>query len=137
MLTFEYGRYVKITIALFANDQTAYFDRMIPSFTNIIAQANGATATELLCRSKTIAKMKRHIKTGLGVSKQAYKNQLGHPQIQGEIQGKGDVASLWTMTSSILLFAHAILYAEIVISQSWLDSASSCKTSSSGWARVD
>ena len=106
MLWFEYGRYVKITIALFANDQTACFDRMIPSFTNIIAQANGATETELLCRSKTIAKMIRHIKTGMGVSKQAYKNQPGHPQIQGEIQGKGDVASLWTMTSSILLFAQ-------------------------------
>jgi len=79
MLTFEYGRYMKITITLFANDQTACFVQMIPLFTIIIAQANGATETELLCRSKTIARMVRHIKTGLGVSKQAYKNQPGHP----------------------------------------------------------
>jgi len=94
MLTFEYGHYMKIMIALFANDQTACFDQMIPAFTNVIAQANGATGQELLCRSKTIAVMKRYIKKGLGVSKQAYKNQPGRPQIQGEIQGKGNVASL-------------------------------------------
>ena len=59
--------------------------------------------------------MLRRIKTGLDVSKQAYKNQPGHPQIKGEIQGKRNVASLWTMTSSILLFAHAIHYAGIVL----------------------
>jgi len=52
----------------------------------------------------------RYINTGLGVSARAYKNQHGQPKIQGEIQGKGNVASLWTMASILLLFAHAMLY---------------------------
>jgi len=85
VLTFEYGRYMKFMITLFANDQTVCFDRMILAFTNIITQANGATKQELLCRSKTIAAIKRYTKMGLGVSKRAYKNQPGRPQIQEEI----------------------------------------------------
>ena len=54
--------------------------------------------------------MERSIKTGLGVSKQVYRNEPGKPKVKGEVQGKGDVASLWAMTSSHLLTAHGALY---------------------------
>ena len=44
MMTFEYGRYLNATIALFINDQTACFDRMYPSNTNIVAGSFGVNA---------------------------------------------------------------------------------------------
>ena len=37
MMTFEYGRYMRITIAMFAADLTACFDRMFPSLSNVTA----------------------------------------------------------------------------------------------------
>jgi len=79
MLTFEYGRYMKVTIVLFANGQPACFDRMIPAFTNIIAQAHGVNDKSLQYQAKTIKSMEPYIKTGLGVSRRAYKNQPGRP----------------------------------------------------------
>jgi hypothetical protein len=54
--------------------------------------------------------MERSTKTGLGVSKQVYRNEPEKPKVKGEVQGKGDVASLWAMTSSHLLTAHGALY---------------------------
>ena len=115
MLTFEYGQFMKRIIALFTNDQTACFHRMIPAFTNAIAQAHGVSKNTLHCQAKMIEAMKWYIKTGLGILKHAYHNPPGKPKIQGKIQGKGDVASLWTMTSSILLFAHALLYTGLIL----------------------
>ncbi len=41
MLTFEYGRYMKLTITIFSNEQTACFDRIWPEVTNAIAEVNG------------------------------------------------------------------------------------------------
>ena len=110
MMTFEYGRYMKMTIALFANDQTACFDRMCPPISNVIAGKFGMDANVLRARSNTMAQMQRHIKTNLGVSETSYQQQLGEPTLHGEYQGKGDVASLWVMHSSTVLYAHAQLY---------------------------
>ena len=45
-------------------------------------------------------------KTGLGVSDETYGQEPGEPYIGGEIQGKGDVPSLFAVQSSILLEAH-------------------------------
>ena len=110
LLTFEYGRYMKMTIALFANDQTACFDRMCPAISNMIAGKFGMDVNVLRARSKTMAAMQRKIKTNLGISTASYGNRPGAPIIQGEYQGKGDVASLWVMQSSTILEAHSSLY---------------------------
>ena len=110
MMTFEYERYLKATIALFINDQTACFDRMYPSNTNIVAGSFGVNASTLKCRSRTIYQMKRHIKTGLGVSKEYYSNTPLEPTINGEIQGKADTGCAWTLTSSALLTAYDSLH---------------------------
>ena len=64
----------------------------------------------LECRTKTIEAMTRHIKTGLGVSENTYSNTPGDPRIIGEIQGKGDVATLWAFMSSMLLLAHSFVW---------------------------
>ena len=110
MLTFEFGRYMKATIALFANDQTACFDRMWPELSNVVAYTCGMDKNVLICRAKVIEEMKRHIRTGLGVSKQHYHNNISEPRIIGEIQGKGDVATLWAFMSSMLLLAHSFVW---------------------------
>ena len=105
MMTFEYGRYMKATIGLFANDQTACFDRMHPSNTNVVLGSYGVEASALKCRAQTVFRMKRRVKTGLGISTDTYSNGENEPLIAGEIQGKADTGCSWTVTSSALLTA--------------------------------
>ena len=76
MMTFKYGRYTKATIGLFANDQTACFDRMWAKVTNSIAAASGANKNMLRCRAITTENMMRHVKTGLGVSRASYPDNI-------------------------------------------------------------
>ena len=76
MMTFEYVRYMKSTIGLFANDQTACFDRMWAEVTNSIVAASGANANMLKCRAITMENITRHVKTGLGVSKTSYSDDI-------------------------------------------------------------
>eukprot|EP00956_Cyclotella_meneghiniana_P006228 scaffold8104_cov47-Cyclotella_meneghiniana.AAC.6 len=99
MITFEYGRYMRIVIAMFAADLTACFDRMFPSLSNIAAGKYGMDPNVLLARWKTIQNMRR----------------LGEPEIAGELQGKGDVAILYCLQSSITMNAHATLFPEMVL----------------------
>ena len=106
MMAFEYGRYMKATIAMFANDQTACFDRMWPEISNVVAGSFGCDINVRKCRAKTKEAMVRHCKTGLGVSKKHYTSY----RIKGETQGLADVASIWAMKSSQLLTAHSFLY---------------------------
>jgi hypothetical protein len=41
MMIFEYGRYMRVTVAMFAADLTACFDRMFPAISNILAEKIG------------------------------------------------------------------------------------------------
>ena len=59
MITFEYGRYMRIVIAMFAADLTACFDRMFPSLSNIAAGKYGMDPNVLLAHWKTIQNMRR------------------------------------------------------------------------------
>ena len=54
MMAFEYGRYMKATIAVFLSDQRACFDRMWPALTNVVAQAYGMEPKECDCQANTI-----------------------------------------------------------------------------------
>ena len=83
---------------------------MYPSNANIVAGSFGVQASTLKCRSKIIYQVKRHIKTGLGVSKEYYSNTLKEPTINEEIQGKVDTGCAWTLTSSVLLTAYDTLH---------------------------
>lgn len=51
-------------------------------------------------------KMKRHVRTGLGTSKATYQEEEGNTPLDGELQGKGDVMSLWTLTSNAIMSIH-------------------------------
>ncbi|KAL7536722.1 hypothetical protein ACHAWF_007008 [Thalassiosira exigua] len=115
MMTFKYGRYIKTKIALFANDQRACFDRMRPKMDCIVAGTFGMDTSVLAAKVRTMEAMKHYIKTALGVSRLYYCMKRGEPAIQGEIQGKGDVASMWAMVSSLLLLAFESLYEGIYL----------------------
>ena len=81
MITFEYGRYMRIVIAMFVADLTACFDRMFPSLSNIAAGKFGMDPKILLARGKTIQQMRRQVRTGHGVSRESYGNEPGEPEI--------------------------------------------------------
>lgn len=59
MMTFEYGRYMRVVIAMFAADLTACFDRMFPSLSNIAAGKFGTDTNVLKSRGATIYQMRR------------------------------------------------------------------------------
>jgi hypothetical protein len=110
LMTFEYGRYMRITIAMFAADLTACFDRMWPSLGNVTCGKFGLQVAPMRSRGETIQNLKRAVRTGHGVSQQVYQNTPNDYRIIGELQGKGDVALIYMLLSSTVLEAHSSLY---------------------------
>ena len=109
MMTFEYGRYMKATIAVFLSGQTACFNRMWPALTNVVAQAYRMEPKVCECQANTIDSTVRHIQTGFGVSKGSYGNTAIFPKIQGKIQGKGNVANQQHPFGSLCNDLHRII----------------------------
>ena len=103
MMTFECGQYTKATIEVFLSDQTACFDRMWPALMNIVAQAFGMEPEAFKYCTATIDITTRHINIRLWISTGSYGNSVGTPKIQGKIQERGAVSSLWYMTSILSL----------------------------------
>ena len=91
MMTFEYGQYMRATIGLFANDQTACFDRMWAEVMNVVAAASGCDSMVQKCRLETIDAMRRHCKTGLGVSEGHYGNTSSDESGDDEILATGPI----------------------------------------------
>jgi hypothetical protein len=110
LMTFEYGRYMRATIAMFAADLTACFDRVYPALSNVVCGKFGMDINVLRCKGITMEKMEHSVRTGHGVSLNTYGNRPGQPKKAGEGQGKGDVAITYALQSSTLLDAHALLY---------------------------
>ena len=82
---------MRATIGLFANDQTACFDRMWAEVTNVVAAASGCDSMVQKCRLKTIDAMRRHCKTGLGVSEGHYGNTSSDESGDDEILATGPI----------------------------------------------
>jgi hypothetical protein len=110
LMTFEYGRYMRITITMFAADLTACFDRMWPSLGNVTCGKFGLQPAPMKSRGDTIQNLKRSVRTGHGVSQKVYQNTPNDYRIIGELQGKGDVALIYMLLSSTVLEAHSSLY---------------------------
>ncbi|KAL7544844.1 hypothetical protein ACHAWF_009231 [Thalassiosira exigua] len=110
MLAFEYGRVMYVTIALFANDATACFDRMVPDITSLIARRQGMCKSVVKARNTIMAGMEHSIRTKHGDSDLTYCQEPGNVQLDGEGQGKSDVASVWSVLSQTLLKAHQELH---------------------------
>ena len=98
---------------MFANDATACFDRMVPGVMSLIARKFGVSPAIMQCRNETIASLERNIQTGCGDSKETYIENEGDNPMCGEVQGKGDVASLWCLMSHTILTAHRAIHTPI------------------------
>ncbi|KAL7505232.1 hypothetical protein ACHAXN_004474 [Cyclotella atomus] len=108
LLTFECAQIKKATIADTMYDLVACFDRMKARLSNVIAQRALVDKKILIARATVIERLRRSVKTGLGISVCTYGQEDGEKYIDGEVQGKGDVPSLWGKTSDTLLRAHAM-----------------------------
>jgi hypothetical protein len=109
LMTFEHGRYMRITVAMFAADLTACFDRMWPSLGNITCGKFGLQPAPMRSRGETIQNLKRAVRTGHSVPQRVYQNTPNDYRIMGELQGKGDVALIYMLLSSTVLEAHSSL----------------------------
>ena len=67
------------------------------------------------CRNKTIKALKRNVRTGCGDSEEVYEEEEEDESLNGEVQGKGNVASLWCLTSHTILEAHTALHTPILM----------------------
>ncbi|KAL7548720.1 hypothetical protein ACHAWF_017511 [Thalassiosira exigua] len=115
ILAFEYGRIMYVTVALFANDATACFDRMVPNISALISRKSGMSKSVVRARNKVMTSMKHSICTSHGESQDTFCHEPGDVDIHGEGQGKGDVASLWSILSHTILRAHQELHEGLVL----------------------
>ncbi|KAL7534080.1 hypothetical protein ACHAWF_011768 [Thalassiosira exigua] len=115
MLAFEYGRIMYVTIALFANDATACFDRMVPYISTLIAYKSGMSKSVMQARNRVMASMRHKIRTSHGESHESFRQDPGDEALSGEGQGKGDIASLWSVLSHTLLLAHQELHEGLLL----------------------
>ena len=72
-MTFEYARAVYVTIAMFANNVTACFDRMVPDISTLVARKHVVAPNVMKARNTMIEGMENHVKIKCGVSKISYK----------------------------------------------------------------
>lgn len=106
LLMFETARVKKATLAGTYYDLCANYDRIFKSISNLIAQRSGMDKNILRARALVIENMRRRVKTALGTSVESYGQEPNEPEVGGEVQGKGDVPSLWCIQSDTLLRAH-------------------------------
>ena len=64
LLTLDYARMTYKTIAMFANDATACFNKMVTGVSSLISRKFGVAASIMKCRNKTIKVLKRNVRTG-------------------------------------------------------------------------
>ncbi|KAL7545993.1 hypothetical protein ACHAWF_015021 [Thalassiosira exigua] len=110
MLAFEYGRAVYVTIALFANDATACFDRMVPDITSLIGRRHGMCKSVVKARTEIMKDIEHSVWTKHGDSDLTYCQEPGNVQLDGEGQENGKVASAWSVLSQTLLKDHQELH---------------------------
>ncbi|KAL3796822.1 hypothetical protein ACHAWO_002060 [Cyclotella atomus] len=106
LLMFETARVKRATLAGTYYDLVANYDRIFKSISNLFAQRCGMDKNILRARALVIENMRRRVKTALGTSTESYGQEPNEPKVGGEVQGKGDVPSLWCVQSNTLLRAH-------------------------------
>ena len=109
LLTFEAARAQKTPIGLLYYDCTACYDRMIPDLSNHEMRKRNFDESILKARAAAVKQLKRHVRTGLGVSEEYYSEEAGDFTLQGEVQGKADNPALFTACSSGILHTHSKL----------------------------
>ena len=106
LLSMETCRTMKRTMANILYDSKACFDRIRREQSNL--QLLKKNVDPNLARARSIIKDRivRRVKTGLGVSRDTYSRKRGEPNLDGEVQGAGDVPTLFLLQSDITLKVH-------------------------------
>jgi hypothetical protein len=89
-----------------AENATACYDRIIPGVGNIASRAHGLHRTIALVQGTTLAKVKYHLKTQLGVTDNFYHHCTISP-IYGTGQGSGNSPTVWLVVNSILFRCYS------------------------------
>ena len=84
-----------------AEDATACYDRIIPGLGHLASRSHGLHRFVALVQGKTLAEVKYHLKTKLGITEENYSHCTVHP-IYGTGQGSGNSPTIWLVVSSIL-----------------------------------
>jgi hypothetical protein len=97
-----------------AEDATACYDRIIPGVGNIASRAHGLHRTIALVQVTTLAEVKYHLKTQLGVTEDFYQHctedfyqHCTISPIYGTGQGSGNSPTVWLVVSSILFRCYS------------------------------
>lgn len=108
LLTWEYKRYMKQTMGSFFGDLASCFDRMKTCLSSITSMKKGMPRSVCLSRSTTVKNMKRQIRTAAGTTEATYQfdPETDEYELDGEIQGKGDVMCHWTNVSDSIIQTH-------------------------------
>lgn len=106
LLSMETCHAMKRTMANIIYDSKACFDRIRREQSNL--QLLKKNIDPNLARARSIIKNRivRRVKTGLRVSDTTYSGKRGEPNLNGEVQGAGDVPTLFLLQSDITLKIH-------------------------------
>lgn len=79
---------------------------MVPNLNAIVARKHGVAPEVVRSRNMIMERMEHNVRTSHGDSRGIYKQEHGDAQLAGETQGKGDVASIWSLLSQLILDTH-------------------------------
>ena len=79
----DYARSTYKTIAMFSNDATACFDRMVTGVSSLIARKFGVAPSIMECQNETIRPLKQNAWTECGDSEEVYKEEDEDDSLNG------------------------------------------------------
>ncbi|KAL7536182.1 hypothetical protein ACHAXR_006960 [Thalassiosira sp. AJA248-18] len=97
-------------IGLVEADFNTALKLMVPNISTLIARKYGVMKNVMRSRNATMERMQHKIRTGHGESTGTYQQHKQDAPLAGETQGKGDVASLWSLLSQTILRGHQNLH---------------------------
>jgi hypothetical protein len=93
---------MRLTAAIFDNDATAAYDRMIPSQCMILSAQEGVNVEAIETHLQVLRKTEYCVKLAHGISPNFVKC-MTNLQILGLLQGSAAVSIMWTMLSTLAL----------------------------------
>ena len=103
MLSFEYGRALYVTMALFANDAASCFDQMVPNISTLVACKYGMEPNVTIAQNLGMTDMEHSVLTKHGDSCGTYWDESGDMKISDKTQGTGISGFLWSIKSHTFL----------------------------------
>ena len=106
MPSFEYGRALYVTMALFANDATACFDQMVHNISTLVPRKYDMEPNAMIARNLAMEDMEDSVCTKHGDSSSTYRGKSGDVKMAGETQGTVSASCLWSIKSHTFLRTH-------------------------------